>query len=63
MASGRLHDQLLLVVMCEVAGGPWPSTPDRREDLADQYGTGPGDRSEATMVAAYEAVVASRRKG
>lgn len=37
-------------------------TADQREDLSARYGTGPGDRSEAVMVAAYEAEVASRRK-
>lgn len=37
-------------------------TADQREDLSARYGSGPADRSEAVMVAAYEAVVAGRRK-
>jgi hypothetical protein len=37
-------------------------TPDRRERLAEKHGAGPGDKSEAVMVAAYEAEVAGKPK-
>lgn len=37
-------------------------TPDRREDMGEKYGAGRQDRSEATMVAAYEAEVSIRRR-
>lgn len=37
-------------------------TPDRRERLAEKHGAGPSDKSEAVMVAAYEAEVAGKPK-
>lgn len=35
-------------------------TPDRREDMGEKYGAGRQDRTEAVMVAAYEAEVAGK---